>query len=245
MPESLETIAAALNATVLRLDCITNNVANINTPGFKADKYFLKLLEPTQNTTTQETTSQELGLSYAPATTIDFSDGAIQQTGNPLDLAIQGEGFFTIQTSEGEAYTRKGNFTINSANELVTPEGDFVMGDGGRIVLTGTHIQVDSSGEIRSEEGAIGKLKIVKFDKPGALIKGGAGLLRNPDNAAVVQVQDDPNVQGNSLENSNVQALKEMIEMIDVQRTVESYQKVIQTLSDLDRLSVVSLGKLA
>jgi flagellar basal-body rod protein FlgF len=234
MIDSLGTIVDAFNAKVPHLDCITNNIANINTPGFKAEKFYLRLQEQTQ----------QQGVPYTPATRIDFSDGSTQRTGNPLDMAVQGEGFFTVQTNEGEAYTRKGNFTISGDKELMTPEGHFVMGDGGRIVLTGSKIEVSPNGEIHSEEGTIGRLKIVKFAKPEMLTKGGAGLFRNPDNAAILQPQDEPTVQGGSIENSNVQALKEMVAMIDVQRTVESYQKVIQTLNDLDQLSVNRLGKL-
>ncbi len=233
MIDALGTVVDALNATVPHLDCVTNNIANINTPGFKSEKYFLQVLQNAQQ-----------ALPYTPATTIDFSDGSIQRTGNTLDMAIQGDGFFSIQTNDGEFYTRKGNFTINANNELMTPEGGYVMSDGGRIVLSGTHIQVEPNGEIKSEVGTLGKLKIVKFDKPGALVKAGGTLFSNPNNTAGLQAQDTPTVLGGNLENSNVQALREMVQMIDVQRTVESYQKVIQTLGSMESLSTNRLGRL-
>src|SRR3974390_424335 len=136
MIDGLTTIVEAFKAKVPHLDNITNNIANISTPGFKAEKHFLSVLQ----------SAQQQALPYTPATKIDFSDGSLQHTGNPLDMAIQGDGFFTVQTSEGEAYTRKGNFTINSAKELMTPEGNYVMSEGGRIVLSGTKIEVDPHG---------------------------------------------------------------------------------------------------
>ena len=234
MIDSLSTIVEALNAKVPQLDCVTNNIANVNTPGFKAEKYFLQVLQDAQQQ-----------LPYASATAIDFSDGSIQQTGNPLDMAIQGEGFFAIQTNEGEAYTRKGNFTINANNELMTQEGNYVMGDGGRIVLSGSHIEVNANGEIKSDVGVVGRLKIVKFTQPDALVKAGASLFRNPNNAAGLSAVDAPTVVSKSIENSNVQALREMVQMIDVQRTVESYQKVIQTLDSMGSLSTNRLGRLS
>jgi flagellar basal-body rod protein FlgG len=234
MIDSLGSIVEAFSAKVPHLDSLTNNIANVNTAGFKAEKFYLKVSDAIR----------KQGVPYLPATRVDFSDGMIQQTGNPLDMAIQGEGFFAVRTKDGEAYTRKGNFTINSANELVTPEGNIVLGEGGPIVLTGDKIEINPNGEIKSSTGTIGKLRIVKFDNPGALTREGAGLFRDPENKAVLKIKEDPDVKGGSIENSNVQVLKEMVEMIDVQRTVETYQKVIQTLSDLDRLSTNRLGRL-
>ncbi len=235
MIESLGTIVEAFSARVPHLDCVTHNLANIHTPGFKVEKNYFKMKE---NAGTQ-------GAPYIPATIVDFSEGLIQRTGNPLDMAIEGDGFFAIETKEGEVYTRKGNFMVNRANELVTTEGNHVLGEGGPIVLTGKDVQVSANGEIKTEAGVIGKLRIVKFDKLEALVKRSSCIFTNPENKGVLKMHDAPVVRSEHLENSNVESLKEMVEMIDIQRTVESYQKIIQTLGDLDRLSTNRLGRLA
>jgi flagellar basal-body rod protein FlgF len=236
MIESLGTIVEAFSARVPHLDSVAHNLANVQTPGFKAEKGYFRL---------KENAAAQSGTAYTAAARTDFSEGIIQRTGNPLDMAIQGKGFFTVETKDGVAYTRKGNFTINSANELITPEGNYVLGEGGRITLTGSKVQVSAGGDIRTESGIIGKLKVVDFDRTEALVKQGGCLFKNPENKAGLKTQDDSVVKSEHLENSNVQALKEMVGMIDIQRTVESYQKVIQTLGDLDRLSTNRLGKLA
>ena len=234
MIDSLGAIVDALNAKTPQLDCVANNIANLHTYGFKGEKSFLKFAEE----------AGQKNVSYKTAYRTDFSTGKLQRTGNPLDVAIQGKGFFAIQTKDGEAYTRKGNFTINRNNELMTLEGDYVLGESGRIVLTGSKVQISETGEIRTESGVIGKLKIVSFGKQDQLVKAGAGLFLNPENKAVLKTEDNPEVRGEQLETSNVEVLKEMVEMIEVQRTVESYQKVIQTLSDFDKLSTNRLGRL-
>ena len=236
MIDSLGTIVEAFSSRVPHLDTLAHNLANVQTPGFKAEKGYFRLKE---NAVTQT------GTSYAAAAKTDFSEGIIQRTGNPLDMAVQGKGFFTVETKNGVAYTRKGNFTINSANELITSEGDYVLGEGGKITLTGSKVQVSAGGDIRTESGVVGKLKVVVFDRPDALVKQAGCLFKDPENKAGLKTQDDPVVKSEHLENSNVQALKEMVEMIDIQRTVESYQKVIQTLGSLDQLSTNRLGRLA
>lgn len=234
MIDSLSVMVEAFTARTPHIESIAHNLANTHTPGFKAEKTYLKATDQ----------SRQGGLFYVPAVNIDYTQGNIFRTGNQLDMAIQSDGFFVIETKSGEAYTRKGNFTVSGANELMTPEGAYVMGEGGRIVLTGSQIVVSDKGEIESETGTIGKLKIVRFEKPSELVREGSGIYRDPESKAGLKPQDEPDVKSEHLENSNVQVLKEMVEMIDVQRTIESYQKVIQTLSDLDHLSTNRLGKL-
>lgn len=234
MIDSLGPMVEAFNTRVKHIESITHNLANTHTPGFKAERLYLKM-------TDQE---QPGGLLYVPALDIDFTPGDIFRTGNPLDMAIQADGFFVIETDSGEAYTRKGNFVVNGANELMTPEGAYVMGEGGRIVLTGKQIVVSDKGEIESEEGAIGKLRIVRFDKPDELVREGSGVYRDPEGKAGRKPQGEPGIKSQHLENSNVQVLKEMVQMINAQRLVESYQKIIQTLSDFDRLSTGRIGRL-
>ena len=226
----------ASNRLEPRLDCISNNISNIKTNGFKAERLFYYA----QQTTSSDGTP---AIKYVPIHLTDFSQGALETTSNPLDLAIQGEGFFVVQTKEGEKYTRKGNFTITKDNELVTQSGDYVMGDSGKITISGTKVTVQQDGNITVDGNRVGKLKIVKFADPQKLQCIGDGLFKNTDTASP-SAQDNPDIKSGALELSNVQSIKELCEMIDLLRSMESYGKIIQTVSDQDKLSTSRIGKL-
>ena len=167
--DSLNSIVNAFNQKVPALECVANNIANLKTPGFKAERLFYKMLDPTAKNAT-----------YVSATSIDFTPGVMQKTGNVLDCAIQNDGFFVIETKQGEAYTKKGNFTLSKDRELMTYEGDYVLGDSGRISITGKQVKINQRGEIIADDAVQGKLKIVKFDKQDALVKAGKGLFKDP-----------------------------------------------------------------
>ncbi|SEM35600.1 flagellar basal-body rod protein FlgG [Syntrophus gentianae] len=222
--------------TLSKLDYSSNNVANVNTPGFKAE-YLNYSVEKSSPTTSDKVPS------YAQSLFTDYSQGTLQRTDNSLDFAIQGEGFFVLQSDNGIAYTRKGDFTLNEKSELVTKSGDYVLGKSGKIILDGKDIHVDQSGSIQVDGNQVDSLKIVSFENPEVLIHKGEGVFKDNGNG-VVKKDFTPNVLNESLEASNVSAIKEMIQMIDIQRTFETYQKLIHTISDQDKLSTGRIGKL-
>ena len=230
-------VAKAGADKIYQLDVVSNNLANTATPGFKVEHYYPGLIRDDANTGEGSTPN----LSY---TRVDYSQGITQITGNALDVAIQGDGFFTVQTKEGLAYTRKGNFTINKNNQLVTQSGEFVLGDRGPITVTGKDINIDSVGNIKVSGVDSGKLQIVRFENPQALTRIKDGLFTDPG-AAKVKKMDKPEIKPRHLEMSNANVIKEMVDMIDIQRSFESYQKVIQTIADLDKLSISRVGRLA
>ncbi len=158
-------------------------------------------------------------------------------------MAIQGEGYFVIETRDGERYTRNGSFTLNQNGELTTMSGDAVMGEGGRITISGRKIEISNAGTINVDGNDAGKLKIVDFKKKDALVKRGSGLFAASATAEQTPL-DNPEVRSGYLETSNVQAVKEMVEMIDIQRSFEAYLKIMQTISDQDRLATSRIGKL-
>ncbi|HPL62857.1 MAG TPA: flagellar basal-body rod protein FlgF [Syntrophales bacterium] len=239
MPNPMESIVNAFNTRMPQLDCMAHNIANIHTPGYKTERLFY-LVEHVEDPFTRERK-----LSYIPKTCIDFTPGAMQQTGNPLDMALQGEGFFAVRSPEGEIYTRRGNFTLNRNNELVTQEGYYVLGESGPITIQGVDIKIGEKGGISADGTDVGKLKIVRFKNKEALSKRQGCYFENSgENPPVPEPDPEPGVRSGNVENSNVQALREMIEMINIQRSIESYQKVILTLGDQDKLSTNRLGKL-
>jgi len=222
---------------IARLNCVTSNIANVNTPGFKAE--LLHFLEGNVAGGISKGNHMQ-----KPVTAVDYSPGSIRKTGNVLDLAIDGEGFFAVQTKDGVVYTRDGRFTLNENGELVTLGGDYVLGGGGKIAIEGNDIQISEEGMISVDGNEVDTLKIVNFREPSALVKLSTGFYRNPDSLAGAEEEGNARVQSGYLELSNVQVIKEMVEMINIQRTFESYQKAIQTVSEQDSLSTNRIGKL-
>ncbi|MDA3833866.1 MAG: flagellar basal-body rod protein FlgF [Spirochaetales bacterium] len=237
MTNGIEILANAAIRQISRLDCVTHNIANVNTPGFKAERFHF--LKPSSEAEVNEGRPAQ-----GPATSVNYSRGIIQKTGNVLDLAIDGKGFFAIQTKAGVVYTKDGRFTLNKNGELVTLAGDYVLGRGGNITIKGNDIQISKEGGISVDGDEIDALRIESFREPSALIKINTGLYRNPDNLAGAKTEENVYVQSGYLELSNVQAIREMVEMINIQRTFESYQKAIQTISEQDRSSTTRVGRL-
>ena len=236
MINGIEIMANAAIRQISRLNCVTHNIANVNTPGFKAE-CFRFLNRNAAGGTDAGRPAQ------GSATTVDYSRGIMQKTGNVLDLAIDGKGFFTVQTKAGAAYTKDGRFTLNKDGELVTQAGDYVLGRGGKIVIKGSDIRISQDGVISVDGDEIDALKIMGFREPSALVKRGVGF-RNPDNLAGAEEEKNAHVQSGYLELSNVQVIREMVEMINIQRTFESYQKAILTISEQDKMSTSRIGKL-
>jgi len=147
-----------------------------------------------------------------------------------------------VQTAEGLAYTRRGTFVINGDRELVTASGERVRGDAGPIVIEGGEVYVDERGVVYSGDSQVGKLKTVDFANEQALVQTEGGLFKDPGDAIVKE--ESATVHSGYLEMSNTEIIKEMVAMIEVQRSFEAYQKVIQTISEQDKLATSRVGKL-
>jgi flagellar basal-body rod protein FlgG len=172
----------------------------------------------------------------------DFSPAPLQQTGSPLDLAIDGDGFFSIQTDQGVRYTRSGAFTISPEGFLATADGEAVLGDGGEIVIDGTDVNVDEAGNVVVDGVPVGKLRIVRISENGALRKIGDSLFELDEMRGTEEVLDHGGIQQGFLEGSNVNAVKVMTELIEVQRGYESYQKMIQTMGEMASRVISGVG---
>lgn len=220
-----------------RMNQITNNLANVDTAGYKKENItFWEMMF------TAADNRHRVGKALKPL--ISHEQGGIQTTGNPLDFAINGPGFFQVQTPEGVRYTRNGNFTLNAEGQLSTHDGSLVLGDGGPIVLDNENVQVGRDGQIRSNGQVVNQLSLVNFEDLSALEKEGKTFFR-PKSAASRQVPVElPNLQQGHLEGANVSVVTEMTEMIDLQRAYQTQQKVIQTIDDLDSQSISRVGKL-
>jgi flagellar basal-body rod protein FlgF len=231
MAYDINSITSAMSRKINQMDHVTNNLANSMTPGFKAEH-----LRALQANSEGDGTPSEA--------TIDFRAGLSQQTGNPLDLHIEGDAFFVIQTKEGLAFTRRGDFTINRDNQLVTQDGNPVMGEGGKITLRDGKVQIGRDGSVLVDGTIVGKLRMTDFNNRAALTRIGGGLYRD-SGSAEMKKHAGAEIASGFLELSNVNVIGEMTELIDINRTFEIYQKIIQTLSDQDKLSVSRIGRLA
>lgn len=239
---------AAAGALVqqLRLEVLSNNVANINTIGYKGEKTIFRIPTETRTQVIETTTGKIQALSpHAPpfSTAIDFSQGALRQTGNPLDVAINGSGFFSIRTPEGVQYTRQGSFTLDAEGVLITPDGYPVLGNGGEITLEEGRVEIDIQGRVSVDGDEVGQLQITDFPNNNSLKKAGNGRWISED--ASVQGQRPPNTtlsQGN-LEAANVNPIQAMTEMIETSRAFEAYQKVIQSADEATSKSINDVGK--
>jgi len=238
MAYDIPTVSLIMDQKILQLDHIANNLANSGTSGFKVQQlHVLQTLE------------EDVGTEgIDPAATVlftDFSQGIIQRTDNPLDLALQGDGFFVVQTPEGQAFSRKGDFTVNKLKQIVTQMGDPVIGEGGTaITVTDGKIHVSDNGAVYVDGNQVGKFRIVDFSDRQVLENTGGGLYRDPGTAGLSQVEK-PKISSGFIELSNVNIVKEMTEMIDIQRSFETYQKIIQTLTEDDKLATSRIGRLA
>ncbi len=233
------------------MDAIANNIANINTSGFKAESaVFQEFLMPGARADQFPGPDRRLSFVLDRATWHDLSAGPVQQTGNPLDVAVDGDAFLAVQTPNGERYTRNGAMQVNAAGELVTSEGFRVLGDGGPIVLQpqDRNISISADGTVSVREGtnaAIdavrGKIRLVAFAQPQRLEKEGSSTFRAPANLAPQAPENARLVQG-ALEKSNVRAVIEMTRMIEVNRSYQSLASMLEKQSDLRRTAIERLA---
>ncbi|WP_419663722.1 FlgF: flagellar basal-body rod protein [Desulfosarcina variabilis str. Montpellier] len=238
--------AAGAMVQQMRLEVLANNIANINTNGYKGEQTIFRVAEETAGPVEAQATGEIQPLTpYAPPfeTRIDFSQGALRQTGNPLDVAINGKGFFAVQTPDGVQYTRQGSFSLNEDSVLVTPDGFPVLGEGGEITIEEGKVEIDLQGGIYVDGDEVGRLQITYFEDPNTLQKVGNGRFLQTDETIVGEPPEDTTLSQGYLETANVNPIKAMTEMIETSRAFEAYQKVIQTADEATSTSINTVGK--
>jgi flagellar basal-body rod protein FlgF len=224
-----------------QMDVVANNMANINTTGFKAQSIlFEEYVAPVARDQDFIGGDQELSFVQDWATMIDMAPGAIVQTGSPLDVALEGEGFFAIETPAGERWTRSGSFQINSSGMLVDVAGNPVLGEGGPITFdqNDTEITIASDGTVMTQNGSKGRLRVVEFDDPRILTREGSNLFSGGEPLANVGTV----VAQGAIERSNVSGVTEMAEMIRVNRSYQSLASMMQRQDELRSAAIRRLG---
>lgn len=225
-----------------QMDVVANNLANINTTGFKSE---LMLFEEHKMPVARDRdfAYPDQPLSYVEdwATVHDMTNGAINLTGNPLDVALNGEGFLAVQTPAGERYTRSGALQINAEGILVNFDGYPVLGEGGEIRFdeSDTDIAISPNGTISTAAGGKGKLRVVEFASPQELQREGDNLYSGGTPAPAVATR----LTQGAIERSNVSGVGQMTEMIRVSRAYESLAGLMQKQDDLRRSAIQRLGE--
>lgn len=230
----------------MRMDMLSNNLANVNTTGFKADRPAFRLDMETEPEEISGNTVPGRLSPYAPPleARTDFSAGPAQRTGNPLDVAIVGKGFLEVQAPDGLRYTRNGNLTINDQGLLSTSDGWPVMGQGGEVAIDGTKVEISARGEIYVDGEAVDFLKLVDFDQPQELTKTGNTLFAAPEgNAGNAVEEGQVQIAQGFLEGANVDAIRTMTEVIETMRVFEAYQRIIRSVDETTAKSVNEVGK--
>jgi len=223
------------------MDVIANNLANLSTPAFKREavefQQYVEQVPPSEDQTGPQTVTmvQDVGVLR------DMSEGRIDVTNAPLDLAVNGTGYFVVQTPNGNQYTRNGHFTLDGQGQIVTEDGQPLMGEGGPISVTPNDgdIHISADGTVSGKNGQIGKVQLVSFADQTAMQKEGASLYSTtqaPTTATGATIQ-----QG-ALEASNVEPVVEISHMLDVLRAYEATANLAQTQDNMSLNAIDKLG---
>ena len=207
MTDTIDTISRALSADVRAVSTVSHNVANLNTPGFRAGRAYA-----------------DFGDALASRVSIDLADGPLAPTGRPLDLALRGRGFFAVERDGQMLLTRAGDFRIDASGRLVNPRGDLVLGEAGPISLASTEtLGVAADGSLSIDGEVVDRLRLVDVGDPARLVAAqGGGFAYDGELSA----WDGRVVQG-AIERANVDAADETVRLMELTRHAESVQRAI------------------
>lgn len=263
-------IYAATSAGIAQeraMEIISNNLANMNTNGFKADRLMFQsyLQKSAREAAANPPTTDEIRKGYASIgnndtvykigsqSYTDYSQGSLLTTGNPLDVALNGKGFLVVQTPDGERYTRGGSLKLDLSGTLVTSEGYAVLDSNGQNINVGTvmkPISIAEDGTVSvADTGStsvadvvpMGKMKMVDFSDRTQLEKIGVGLYKAADGAS--PEQSDAQIKQGFLEGSNINPVGEMTRMITGQRAYDSMQKAIQSQDEINQRLISDVAR--
>lgn len=240
MIKGIYSSASGMIPRALKQEVFANNMANANTVGFKKDRVFLHQLRQVQDGLM---TDLEWKVPMVDGVYIDFSQGFMRQTERPLDVAIEGDGFFVVLAPEGERYTKDGEFALTQEGVLVNKNGHSVLSDSGPITISGDDISISADGTISVDESEVAKIRIVDFDKPYDMTRVNYGYLA-PANEEIQAINaENYEVRQGYVEESNVNIIEQMVDMLVSFRAYEAGQKSIQTQDETLDKAVNDLGR--
>ena len=224
-----------------QLAIVANNIANMNTNGYKGERVmFVEHLVKSPGG--QRLLGRKLAYVRDIATLVDFSEGPVEGTGNPLDLAITGEGFFVVQTEDGERYTRNGRFQLDDGGQIVTQSGNPLLSSGDQPFFLSpedTEITIARDGTISTNNGELGKIKLVTFDNLQQLKRFAGGLFSSKEKPKEVE---NPDIAQGTLEGANVKPIFEMAKMIELSRKYDNIRNFIDREDERMRNMIKEMG---
>jgi flagellar basal-body rod protein FlgF len=232
---------SGMRTQINQLDRLSEDLANSATSGFKSERTSYETAKrPSFESAMETAIDVTLG-----ERKLDTRPGNITPTGRNLDVAVQADGFLKVQTPQGERYTRNGHLMRTLEGTLITREGSVVMGEDGPIKIEGKgDITIDDDGTVRTGKEASGKLAVVRFENPGALMREGGALLRAPQGVTPTLIEEGAVVKTGALEDSNVSVVERLSELTNVSRQFQSLQKALSVMmNDVDGRSIDSLGR--
>jgi len=242
MIKGLYTTAAGMHPRTLEQEIASNNLANLNTTGFKKDAVHFKRMLDSQLTLAAQL-GENMSEEDVQEVLVNFTQGDLGATNNPLDVAIDGDGFFVVLTPDGEKYTRNGHFSMNAEGELISEEGFPVIGRGGEIMLLPGEFEIDTKGEITQNGEIIDRLKIVDYPKPYPLRKEGESLFVLTQNVKEIDDPENLVIRQGFLENSNVNPIAEMIRLISISKNFQAGERAIQNQNRTLEKAVNTVGR--
>ncbi len=236
--------ASGMKAQMEALDILANNLANMNTAGFKEQKSFFTVLNDSMNSSSagdRQPLFPERAIQTGGA--LNLADGTLQATHRDLDIALMGEGFLVVGTDRGTRYTRSGNLSINAKGQLATAEGHPIVGENGPILIGPGKVNITEQGEVFVNDLRVGRMKIASLEDPALLTSEGSSLLV-PRNSNTTPGAGGAAVKQGFLEQSNVNAVASVVEMVGIMRRFEAIQKTVNLLlNDVDAKSIEKLGR--
>ncbi|CUI02859.1 flagellar hook-basal body protein [Massilia antarctica] len=237
--DALTIAGIAMQNDMQRMDSISQNLANVMTPGYKrsipVSRAFADLMGGAASgaAALHESTAAQM---------LDTSAGTLRATSNPMDIAIEGNGYFEVATEQGTAYSRQGTLQVDPRGRLCNGDGRALIGLGGEIVIAPGPFSVEADGKVKQNGQTVGQLKVVQFSNPQGLLPMGNGLLAQGD-ATVSDHNVAARVRTGFLENSNVSSPQEMIRLTETLRHFETMIKVAQGYEDVFQKTVSKLGE--
>lgn len=225
------------------LELVANNIANVSTSGYRGQiPSFESLVAQTSGPAMNGWERLSNEHSVLDGARLDLGEGNLERTGNPLNFAIEGPGFFSVQTKAGTLYTRDGSFHISSAGQLDTASGDPVLGDSGPLTVPNGEVSVSSDGTVSVNGAVAGKLRIVEFPPNADLKPAGESYYSGPANSPTPATASS--VRQGMLESSNVSPVRAMVALISAQRQAEMMERALSEFySDFNRIAADDLPR--
>jgi flagellar basal-body rod protein FlgF len=236
---------AGMKTQAEALELVANNLANMYTSGYRGQQATFRSILASARAESLDPLNQAINnFNLLGGRRLDLSAGNLEHTGNPLDLAIEGDGFFAVQTRTGTLYTRNGAFQISRQGQLATAEGDLVLGEQGPVSLPAGNVSISPDGTLSVNGAVAGKLRMVEFADSAALTAAGKSYYSASENAGRLAAR--ASVRQGMIESSNVNPMMAVVSLISIQRHAEMLQRALSMFhSEMNRIAADELPRVS